>query len=468
MKLSKSVGKGCYSTSRSDVLVVQTALANIKRANKPHYCGKLDGKDGPKTEAAIADFQSCNGIKATGKVESYGPTINKLRQKTPMSVKNRISGGIATPAAASNTDMAKVKAVATKTAKQITTKEPLPKVEAAALAKIVMDAAGVGVPLVYKATGISNDGRFVAEFEIASFAQIAHGGSGDHKTKMIQKVSQFVGKYGAWVMGPSGTLKYQTARKFSCLAASRKAKSEHIRSLGLSGRPECPIFARALDSMIANAHKPQVAMQIVGEIRNISIGAHTQNAQSLVKFIDDRNAFEKMAALWFDKDYGKIEGYISAILPRLDKAITALQSPNNSTQTMLKKYFASHTPQTAAIISNNIKNARDFLAVPMKSRFKPAPDAPEEVYRRRVANDRTMGFELSGVIYLFSDRLDLQPISVQENVIIHEALHVFIVERNQRPDKTDPAYSFEPHFLTLATNVALENPDSYVAFINAL
>ena len=245
MKISKSVGKGCFGTSQHDVLIVQTALASIKEKNKPHYSGKIDGKVGPKTEAAIADFQCCNGIKATGKVESYGPTISKLRQKTPMSVKNRLSGGIATPASASNTAMAKVMDTARKTADQIRRREPLPKREAEALATIVMEAAGVGVPLLYKKTDISSDGRFVAEFDIAPFALATECAGGDYKTKIIRKVSQFVGKYGTWQMGPSNSLKYNSSSVYQALKFKKKLTASQFGAMGIS-ETRCPILDRCL------------------------------------------------------------------------------------------------------------------------------------------------------------------------------------------------------------------------------
>jgi len=246
MKLMKSVGKGCYCTSQNDVLVVQTALANIKNGSKAHYCGKLDGKDGPKTEVAIADFQCCNGIKATGKVESYGPTINKLLQKCPVSVKSRISGGVATPAAASNMDMQKVKQTASKTSDQIRKREPLPKVEAETLAKIVEKAAEVGVPLLYKKTDISTEGRFVAEFDIAPFAQIAQCGNGDHRTKMIQKVSHFIGRYATWQMGPSNTLVYKSIANWKILSNLQISQKETLTRLDVNSSPSSPTISKLL------------------------------------------------------------------------------------------------------------------------------------------------------------------------------------------------------------------------------
>jgi len=305
MQLTKSVGKGCYCTSQNDVLMVQTALANIKHRNKPHYCGKIDGKDGPKTEVAIAEFQSCCGIKATGKVESYGPTINKLRQKTPMSVKGRLNGGIATPAAASVSDTAKVKATAHKTAEHIRKKEPLPKKEAEALAKIVMDAADVGVPLTYKRTDISNDGRFIAELDIAPFAQIAHCGNGDHRKKMIQKVSQFVGKYGAWQMGPSQTLIYQSATPRAYLSSTHTFKDGFIKASGLK-RPQND---KRMERFVAASEylmtlRAEARTQKLLELSAIVKTLNPTQAQIIASLIKpDRSKFRFMAdaAFWTHK-----------------------------------------------------------------------------------------------------------------------------------------------------------------------
>ncbi|MDD5155727.1 MAG: peptidoglycan-binding domain-containing protein [Candidatus Omnitrophica bacterium] len=59
-KLEPLPPSGPYKPS---VIEIQTALKN-----SGYYTGKIDGKIGPRTKAAIAEFQKANGLKADGKV----------------------------------------------------------------------------------------------------------------------------------------------------------------------------------------------------------------------------------------------------------------------------------------------------------------------------------------------------------------------------------------------------------------
>ena len=74
------------AASREHVKAAQQALKD-----KGHDPGPIDGKMGPKTHAALRDFQSKEGLKSTGRLDNE--TMAKLGIEA--------TSGIATPPAAS-------------------------------------------------------------------------------------------------------------------------------------------------------------------------------------------------------------------------------------------------------------------------------------------------------------------------------------------------------------------------------
>lgn len=83
-KLTRAVGKNCYSATTADIEMVQIALSNIKNKKfKPYYSGKIDGKKSSDLEAAIIAFQVDQGLPATGKIDAGGACVSRIRSKTP-------------------------------------------------------------------------------------------------------------------------------------------------------------------------------------------------------------------------------------------------------------------------------------------------------------------------------------------------------------------------------------------------
>jgi len=70
MKSGKS-GRAAAGGNAEQVKAVQQALKD-----KGHDPGEVDGKMGPKTQAALRDYQQKEGLKATGRVD--GETASKL------------------------------------------------------------------------------------------------------------------------------------------------------------------------------------------------------------------------------------------------------------------------------------------------------------------------------------------------------------------------------------------------------
>jgi len=70
MKSGKS-GRAAAGGNAEQVKAVQQALKD-----KGHDPGEVDGKMGPKTQAALRDYQQKEGLKTTGRVDSE--TASKL------------------------------------------------------------------------------------------------------------------------------------------------------------------------------------------------------------------------------------------------------------------------------------------------------------------------------------------------------------------------------------------------------
>jgi peptidoglycan hydrolase-like protein with peptidoglycan-binding domain len=92
-------GKGGHHMARGgnaeQVRAVQQALKD-----KGHDPGDIDGKMGPKTQAALKDFQSKEGLKATGRMDS------ETRAKLGVEAKSGAadSGAVSNPSASPKTD----------------------------------------------------------------------------------------------------------------------------------------------------------------------------------------------------------------------------------------------------------------------------------------------------------------------------------------------------------------------------
>lgn len=184
-----------------------------------------------------------------------------------------------------------------------------------------------------------------------------------------------------------------------------------------------------------------------------------------IKFIEDRGEFEKIKSLLSDNDYKELAKAIGNILPYLRRAIRETESKSYKSQKALSKYFKSNSQQTQSSVIILLKMALDFLKTPHKSLFRAAGEVRIEVYNKVISDPNTVAFEYEGHIYVFSIRLAMRSKTSLEDTLLHESLHLFIEEKHQRTNGKDPAYAHESHFLSLPTLTALENPDSYTAFV---
>ena len=219
MKLSKAVGKNAHGQVASDVKLVQLALSAIKSCNKPYYKGKIDGKAGPQTICAIEGFQRDNKISVTGKIDTHGTTFNRLRQKTPMAMKNKLtkSGGGGTGAGCC-LDNSKIKTNNDKVI-AVMKKWPLPTGERNGLLAWVNKCTDAMIALTYAepAVFINDEGKFVVTFSLTSWA--TGNGMGNHITAkaMVKKAASLIGGHRKWQQGMSDNLTFKSMTSYAIL-----------------------------------------------------------------------------------------------------------------------------------------------------------------------------------------------------------------------------------------------------------
>jgi len=95
MKAAKR-GKGGGMAQGGDMEQVRAVQQALK--DKGHDPGEIDGKMGPKTQAALRDYQSKEGLKATGRLDAE--TMAKLG----VEAKTGAAGATASPSASPKTD----------------------------------------------------------------------------------------------------------------------------------------------------------------------------------------------------------------------------------------------------------------------------------------------------------------------------------------------------------------------------
>lgn len=232
MSISKSVGKNAHGQTSGDVKLVQTALSAIKcKKGKPYYKGRIDGKSGAKTVESIENFQCDNKIKVTGKVESVGPTINNIKQKTPAQMKTVLgqSGGGGHGAVGSLNN----KKIEHNNNKVIAVlkKWPLPTAELQGLIKWVDLCTKAMVPLDIDKNEmlISNQGNFVALFTLAPWAT----GEGQYDTNaakiMVKNAADLITGISKWQRGEQDALYFKSTAPHSFLQ-NLPAVPQRIRS----------------------------------------------------------------------------------------------------------------------------------------------------------------------------------------------------------------------------------------------
>ena len=99
MKSAKH-GKGKGDMARAGGNTEQVRAAQQALKDKGHDPGEIDGKMGPKTQAALKDYQSKEGLKATGRLDAETMTKLGIEAKT-----GAAAGATSSPSASPKTDV---------------------------------------------------------------------------------------------------------------------------------------------------------------------------------------------------------------------------------------------------------------------------------------------------------------------------------------------------------------------------
>ena len=162
VKLTGAVGK--MGTNKTcDVALIQAALMNARGG--PFWPGPIDGKKTTKLVEAITSFQTANRVTpANGTIQSFGPTMNRLKSALPMSM----SGLGALPGTAVVFVAGAGAREAEREAEETKRKAPFPKLEADALSKIQKQIGkSAGLCLERVEDSVTRDGCFETKLDFA-------------------------------------------------------------------------------------------------------------------------------------------------------------------------------------------------------------------------------------------------------------------------------------------------------------
>ena len=217
IKLSGSVGR-MGPNKTGDVALIQAALMNVKGG--PFWPGPIDGKKTTKFVEAITAFQTANRVTpANGTIQSFGPTMNKLKSALPMSM----SGLGALPdsavvfVAGAGTREAEREAEATKR------KAPFPKLEAEALSKIQKTIGkSAGLCLERAKDSVTRDGCFATELDFQGVKWLDPRSAkplapGREPTGVTNFVWSQIGTGTPWQKGSPHDLLFKSKRQFKSL-----------------------------------------------------------------------------------------------------------------------------------------------------------------------------------------------------------------------------------------------------------
>ena len=299
MTISKPVGLKAFGQTPSDVKLVQLALQACKTKKfKPFYSGKIDGKAGPKTVEAICTFQRENNLPVTGKVEREGPTMTRLRLKTPQQIKTALdkSGG-GGHGAVGLLDHGKIKSGNAILIKGIET-WPLPTSERAALMKWVKACTENYIALIAKAppVDIAAQGHFTVAFGLPDWALGPFNEKQKARTEMTNKACDLMAGISGWQKGDPTTLTFKTVKAYSVLAHPGILKPQDRALAGLPDK-QCPIQEKcaAAAVKVINAEKGKISNEtkgdILGTVTTFSQAVFDAYAEGMGEFKGD--AFDK-------------------------------------------------------------------------------------------------------------------------------------------------------------------------------
>ena len=274
IKLSGSVGK-MGPNKTGDVAVVQAALMNARGG--PFWPGPIDGKKTTKFVEAITSFQTAHKVNpANGTIQSFGPTMNRLKSALPMSM----SGLGALPDSAVVFVAGAGAREAEREAEETKRKAPFPKLEAEALAKIQKTIGkSAGLCLERVEDSVTKDGCFATELDFQGVKWLDPRSAkpmapGREPAGVTNYVWSQIGTGTPWQKGSPQDLVFKSKRQFKSLQnlSTGPLSADDKKFLNITTPPTGPVLlacakgcARLISSGKAATNEGMKEAQIIIE-----------------------------------------------------------------------------------------------------------------------------------------------------------------------------------------------------------
>lgn len=234
LTLSRALGKGIRNANPTDVKNIQTRLQAIKERGQPLYKGKIDGKDGPKTEGGICAFQKKERLPITGCMKPGDRTVQRLKSRTPTQANAAVQNVMATASTDTSSGQAKTRQIVQATCKEVCNTVPIPKAEADALVKIIEKIGSDGVPVKLESVSLTQDGRFKVTLKPEQTGSINATIAKGVKDAQAALVVMAFKNDPTWSATPGSSLNFQTRKSFSVLKNPKKADAKDLKTLGIT------------------------------------------------------------------------------------------------------------------------------------------------------------------------------------------------------------------------------------------
>ncbi len=275
-----------------------------------------------------------------------------------------------------------------------------------------------------------------------------------------------------WQAGAAGKLECHSKRLVSALNSVGQPTAADYKALGLPQKSENEVWGPFIAA----------AARLVGDTTPQGVRKFddlVQLASQAVPPLGKRlKAVEVEKLFGFSEDTEKnILNGLTALRPFLDKAIESLTDiPSTDTLARLSNYFPPDPSRPAEPISdirkiaNSVRillvKAREFLATPFDQLFKAVGKEIEQDRTIKTdfdANRDLIAIYANRTVFIHEGRFNeavAKNVLQSARVVLHEALHNAL-----NREEEDARYLEQGGLDKLAIQVAIQNADSYVAFV---
>ncbi|WCL54696.1 hypothetical protein [Gimibacter soli] len=365
---------------------------------------------------------------------------------------------------------------------------PLPKAERESLAAIVLKVAERAlVPLASAGreptVRIADDGRFEASFVLDPAFAGPVSAADPAARSMIRVVSETVAFSKEWIAGPRETLVYRSAVAHPFLVRPEAPAANDLSRLGLTDLPKCPVLKSLCAAFIEAgklASKSDAAKRrstIAALTHTVPVGTQDPNGRKFKGLVDDRGWDQKLGDTGLDGMWAEIDRAVGSGLELVAAGSKKLVDGEPAALAAFGKYFGSTEAKLVRRALAVLEHVQAFLSSATRSIFHSTEfvdlddrfltDAQREVKVAFKASHDTIALHHRGHIFLDTFGMTLKSASL-DHAILHEAIHANLHNSHRREGKADPGYLWEGNLESLTSEQALDNPDSYIAFLQAL